>query len=286
MDSHEWRIVYQKIREVDRQVERHGRQPVYPDRLIVAMYLWSVGHDRPLCWACERSHYSSLFRPRRLPSVSQFCRRIKTARCQEILQGVHDALSERDTTSPLSFLDGRAFTVGPHSKDREATTGWAAGRFDRGYRLHAWASEDGRIPIWSVMPLNVSERTVAKELVKHGRVASMVLADAGYDSSSVYDLFAEHGLFLLTKMQCRNAGKGHRRQSPSRLAAAHAWQGIAGYVHRERDNIERFFGGQATMGGGLGPLPGWVRRLDRVRRWIGAKLILYHARLMVRRAAG
>ena len=286
MDSHTWRVVYQAIREVDRRVQRFGRRTQYSDVLIVAMYLWSVEHDRPLCWACGRSNYGSCFRPRRLPSVSQFCRRIKSDRCQAILQGVHDRLSQRESTTSLSFLDGRALTVGPHSKDAQATRGWGRGRFDRGYRLHAWATEDGRIPLWSVTSLNVSEKTVAKELLHYGTVGSLALADAGYDSSAVYDAFNNHGVCLLTKMQKKNAGMGHRRQSPARLAAAHAWQGIAGYVHTERNQIERYFGQHAVTGGGLGPLPGWVRTLERVRRWVGAKLILYHARLSLRHQAG
>ena len=286
MDSHTWRVVYRAIREAERGIPRLGRRPQYSDVLIVAMYLWSVAHDRPLCWACERSHYGGCFRPRRLPSVSQFCRRVKSGRCQAILQRVHDVLSQREKASPVSFLDGRALTVGSHTKDRQATRGWARGCFGRGYRLHAWASEDGRIPLWSVTALNVSERTVAKELLRHGTVGPLALADAGYDSSAVYDAFQEHGVCLLTKMQKENAGKGHRVQSSARLAAARAWRGIAGYVYADRDQIERYFGHQAVTGGGLGPLPGWVRTLERVRRWVGGKLIFYHAGLILRRQAG
>ena len=286
MDSDKWRLASGAIRQADRGIPRFGRRPQYSDVLIVAMCLWSVEHDRPLCWACERSHYASCFRPRRLPSVSQFCRRIKSHRCQALLQRVHDILSQRESTTALSFMDGRALTVGPYTKDREATTGWGRGRFERGYRLHAWASEDGRIPLWSVTSLHVSEKTVAKALVNYGMVSRFVLADAGYDSSAVYDAFKNQEVCLLTKMQKKNAGQGHRRQSPARLAAAHAWGGIAGYVYEQRDQIERYFGHHAVTGGGLGPLPGWVRTLERVRRWVGAKLILYHARLSLRRAAG
>jgi hypothetical protein len=36
-------------------------------------------------------------------------------------------------------------------------------------------------------------------------------------------------------------------------------------------------------GGGLGPLPAWVRGLRRVTRWTGAKIILYNARIQVRK---
>ena len=36
---------------------------------------------------------------------------------------------------------------------------------------------------------------------------------------------------------------------------------------------------------GLDRLPGFVRRLPRVTRWAGCKLILYHARLLAQEAA-
>jgi hypothetical protein len=32
-------------------------------------------------------------------------------------------------------------------------------------------------------------------------------------------------------------------------------------------------------------LPPWVRRLDRVTRWVTAKIAIYHARLQVRKRA-
>ena len=42
--------------------------------------------------------------------------------------------------------------------------------------------------------------------------------------------------------------------------------------------IERVFGHLTCTPGLLGPLPAFVRGLARVRRWVGAKICLYHAR--------
>jgi len=123
MDSHVWKVMYQSIRRADRCIPRFGRRPRYNDGLIVAMYVWSVWHDRPLCWACDRQNYSSCFRPRRLPSVSQFCKRIKTGRCDAILQYLHERCSGMKSFTELSFIDGRARRVGPHSKDHDAKSG-------------------------------------------------------------------------------------------------------------------------------------------------------------------
>ena len=96
MDSHGWRLVYQTIRKMDRIIPREGRRKRYSDVLVVGMYLWTVWHDRPMSWACNRDNYTSLFRPRKLPSVSQFCRRVQGSRFQMILQAVYKELSRSD----------------------------------------------------------------------------------------------------------------------------------------------------------------------------------------------
>lgn len=54
------------------------------------------------------------------------------------------------------------------------------------------------------------------------------------------------------------------------------------YVLKARDEVERVFGTLTCAAGGLGALPAWVRTLGRVRRWVGAKIVLYNARLALR----
>jgi hypothetical protein len=285
MDRHAWQLIYQKIREVDRIIPYPNRVwHEYSDVLIVAMYLWSVAWDRPMSWACERTSYNSMFRPRRLPSRSRFSRRVRSRRCQQMLQEVYTRLAATDIHTPLSFLDARPLVVGACSKDPDAKPGRVYGGFARGYKLHAIVSEDRRVPIWGVTPLNVAEVKVAEELIEHFCPHELVLADGNYSSNHLYDVVAKHGGALLTSFPKTTTGKGHRKQSPWRLAAIHAWKGIARYVYRDRILIEGCFGNQSMFGGGLGPLPAWVRTLPRVKRWVGAKLIIYHARLRVRRA--
>src|SRR6478672_7645107 len=79
LDRDIWTNVMHAVKRAAKAVGRTGRRCVYADALIAAMYLWCVWHDRPLYWACDRGHYNTLFRPRKLPSVSQFTRRVKTA---------------------------------------------------------------------------------------------------------------------------------------------------------------------------------------------------------------
>ena len=54
------------------------------------------------------------------------------------------------------------------------------------------------------------------------------------------------------------------------------------FVYKARQQIEGVFGVLTCTAGGLSNLPAWVRHLDRVRRWVGVKVILYNARLELR----
>ncbi len=283
MDSHVWRVIYQAIREVNRAVPRMGRRSTYSDVLIVGMYMWAVGHDRPLCWACDRGNYGSCFRPRRLPSVSQFSRRVRSDRCERILQGVYEQLAGYPAWRGVGFIDARPLVVGACSKDGDARAGRVYGGFARGYRLHAFVAENGQIPAWSVTSLNVSGPPIAERLVHQVQPKGLVLGDGDYDSRSLYDAVAQYGGQLVTPLP-KNPGRGHHRQSVSRLAMIGAGRGLRRYVYRDRIAVERTFSQQSSFGGGLAPLPSWVRTLPRVRRWVGAKLIIYHARLSLRRA--
>ncbi len=111
MSSHVWRLVYQSLRRVNRRIPKQGRACQYSDTLIVGMYLWTVFHDRPLCWAVDRSNYSSLFRPRKLLSRSQFGRRIKSARCQMLLEALNRELASVDDVPNIFLMDSRVILI-------------------------------------------------------------------------------------------------------------------------------------------------------------------------------
>ena len=283
MSSHVWKVVYQAIKDADRGVPKVGRKCVYSDVLVVAMYVWSVMHDRPLCWAAERSSYYGPFRPRLLPSRSQFGRRIKTARCEALLRAAAERLAQIEDGPGLFFMDGRPLPVGPYTQDRDAGKGFVAGRFTMGYKLHAIAANNGKIVASRVRPLNVSEKVVAFELIEDAGAEGIVLADGNYDIGKLYDHTVANGALLFTPLP-ENAGGGHRPQSPARLLAARMWENGGGALYKERTAIERYFSQQSSFGGGLAPLPSWVRGLERVERWVDTKLMIYHARLISRSA--
>jgi hypothetical protein len=76
------------------------------------------------------------------------------------------------------------------------------------------------------------------------------------------------------------------RQMPaSRRALVHLWAArpaLARRAMRWRNQVERVFAVLTCTAGGLAALPAWVRGLERVRRWVGTKIILYNARLALR----
>ena len=298
MDREIWGIVMTSIKHACRAVERElgGRTPRYPNRLVVAMYVWAVWHDRTLSWACDRAHYTGgVFRPRgALPSVSQFTRRVKSDACDAVLQHVHDELAGRGLLTAEGYLDGKALPVSPVSKDRQATRGKVCGGFAKGYKLHAFVDERRRIAVWSVTGLHAAEQSVAAALLPHvatGLTAdAVVMLDSNYDSAPLHKAVADPlGVCLLhpLKGQRRVGPEGHhpvtlRQMGESRRELVRCWAerpALAGLVLKARDTIERVFGVLTCTAGGLAPLPAWVRTLGRVRRWVGAKIILYHARL-------
>ncbi len=283
MSSHQWRAVYRMVQRAHRRLPRPKRKPTYNDALIVAMHFWAVLHDRPQCWACQRGNYHRLFLPRRLPSVSRFNRRIRSQRCQAILAAV-ETLARGEPDENLQILDSRPLPVGGCSKDKQACPGRVYGGFARGYRLHACMNQDGRFLAWRLTAMNVSEKPVAKELMDQTQPRGLVLADGNFDAGYLYERAARYGGQLLVK-QRRGAGLGHRKPNPYRRIAHYLWEGHQDWIRERRNAIERFFGQHSSYGGGLGPLPAWVRTLPRVTRWVQAKIILYHVRIACREEA-
>jgi hypothetical protein len=291
MDRNLWSIITRTIVAVNRSNPSRQRRPLFSDVLILRMYFWIVWHDRPLCWAAQRQHYGKLFQPRRLPSRSQFCRRVRSRRFGLLLTEICRRLASGGDSQRLLFLDGKALPVSESTQDPEAKTGHGNGVFSRGYKLHALGSEDGRIKAFCVRPLNEHEVPVTERtLVQHIPADALVLADGNYDSSNLYQQVHDRGAWLFTPL------KGKRAKSPGRLRRmslarrnVHELWGrrpkLCWSAYRHRSQIERIFSALTTFAGGLGPLPSWVRRLERVTRWVTAKITIYHARLLLRTVA-
>ena len=105
-----------------------------------------------------------------------------------------------------------------------------------------------------------------------------LVGDSAYDSARLYELAAAKGLQLVARPRTSRKGLGHRRQSIHRLAGLEIACSPEGRkLLRKRFAIDRFFGTWSNTPGGLGPLPAWVRHLDRVRMWVLAKIVVFAA---------
>src|SRR5258708_19187034 len=113
MDRDVWMLVTQAIGRATRSATSSVLHPRFVDSLIVAMYFWTVWHDRPLCWASDRSHYGSLFRPRKFPSVCQLTRRVKTNSVRIPLQAVPHDLARTPPSPPPPHLHCNPFALTP-----------------------------------------------------------------------------------------------------------------------------------------------------------------------------
>jgi hypothetical protein len=314
MDRDVWVIMMAAIRRAARAVKRElgdggtgHRPPTFPDWLIAAMELWRADAGRAQGWACDAEHYGGLFRPRvrtqdgrRLPGVSQFSRRVRSETVQAILQRVDDELSGRREANPCSlrYVDGKPVTVSPVSKDPDAGRGHVTGGMAKGYKLHAFVGENRRIACWSVMPLNVSELTVATAMLPYLQPApagdGLTLGDRNYDSAPLHKATsAATGDLLLTRLKGQHqvGMDGHhpvtlRQMGALRRDAVATWRehgDLARHLMHQRNNVEGVFS-VLVVACGLA-LPPFVRRLGRVRRWVGCKIILYHARLLAQERA-
>jgi hypothetical protein len=287
MDREIWCKVLAAIKRAARQVKPSTRCPKFGDWLIVAMYFWTCWHDRPQCWACDPDHYGRLFRPRKLPSISQFNRRLKTASVQMMLQRIHNDLARIGLATPVNFIDGKPLLVSAVSKDPDARWGYVSGGgMGKGYKLHACVTEDKRIAVWSVTPLNVHETHPAQAMCDYlppQLDQSLVLADGNYDDADLHKRVELTGARLVVPLR----GMAEHPVTLRQMGAArreHVTQtrdhpDLVSYVLNWRTAIERVFSTLTCHGGGLGPPPAWVRRLERITRWVGCKIALYHARL-------
>lgn len=287
MDKDVWQVLRNAIRSADRSVPRVGRRPQFSDRLIVQMYFWTVAHDRPRCFAAKRENYSTIFRPRRLPSYSQFCRRLHEPRVLAMIEHVHHRLAASPQPVSLAFIDGKALPVSESSKDPDARTGRGHGKFSRGYKLHALVSADGRIQCFAVRPMNDAEPRVSREVIFPLLAPGVVvIGDGNYDSKFLYEIARERGAwFFAPPKQAPQQRRSWKKTNAARREAVEVWEQqpeLARKVYKLRTEIERVFSRLSCYGGGLAPLPAWVRRLDRVTLWVMAKIVLYHARLLLR----
>ena len=281
MERELWPTLYRYVRLTAQEV--HQKYVQIQPWVIVATMLWAALHDRPVAWACDPRNWSTTrLRPGRIPSESTMSRRADSVATGIFWRQLEQHLRQSGHPGLITFVDGKPLPVGGNSKDPDAHWGRGAGGLAKGYKLHAvWSS--GVLPeAWEVTSLNVAEKMVAFRLMAELHYGGYLLADGEYDASYLYDRAFKQGYQLVSP--CRKAkkpGSGKHYQSPHRLHCIDLLGHEYGQkLYQARREIERDFGNATAFGGGLAPLPAWVRGLRRVHTWVWAKLLINAVRIL------
>jgi hypothetical protein len=285
MEGELWNETERIVREVGRDFQRKRVQ--YSDADIGLVYLWSVLHDRPVCWACQWENWPAERHPERIPCPSTMSVRLRSESVRTLLAAVESRLRTGFGTGWCKWIDGLPMPVGGSTHDPEARYGRGAGVMAKGYKLHAICDARGAFDAWAVASLNVNEQVVAGDLIPRLTGEGYLVGDGEYDANRLFDLAGRQGFQLIAPHQ-KGTQLGHRRHSPYRLRCRELLGRPFGQaLLRSRYGIDRFFGQMGNFGGGLSPLPHWVRGLHRVRLWLEGKIILNAVRLSLnqRRAA-
>jgi len=280
MEDELWARVYRVTWDVCKDAGFKGRQ--FSDREIVLTFLWAVLHDRPISWACCPANGPPAEHWQRRPSPSTMSRRMRCESFARWLSEIEQRLAMRFPRRWYKAIDARPLPIGSCSKDTQAGYGHAATGMAKGYKLYAIWNPGGSFVTWQVHGMNVHEVTVAKTLIPTLTGEGYLVGDRMYDASPLHDLSAQNG-YQLVAPKHHGKGLGHRRQSPHRLRSLDLIQRPFGQrLLRDRYAIDRFFGHMSNFGGGLSPLPNWVRTLRRVRFWVQGKIIINAVRLTMK----
>lgn len=277
MERELWKLLY----AIASKLGKRWGDWKYSTADIVAVYFWCVVHDRPMTWGVVKANWPDDLRPRRLPSQTTMSRRMRRSDTQELLTEIEQTWLALAGVQGLliSMIDGKPLSVSGVSKDADAAYGRGAGGMQKGYKLHVIRSS-GPLPLaWSLAPMNVSEKAMARLLIPTLPGSGYLLGDPEFDCNALFDLAHQNDYQLLTPKRQKHRGLGHRKQSPYRLRSIELMRHAFGkQLYRYRRQIERDFGNLTSFGGGLICLPPWVRRFTRVRNWVHAKFLVNAAR--------
>jgi hypothetical protein len=276
MERELWSLLYHVVRKLD---SGYGRWK-YSCGDIVAVYSWAVVHDRPTSWATVKGNWNSDLCPVCLPSQSCLSRRLRQSETQQLMTAVEEAWLALACVEQwwLKVIDAKPLAISNFSNDVDAGYGRGAGGYQNGYKFYAvWGV--GPLPMaWALAPMNVSEKIMARFLIRDLPGGGYLVGDNEYDTNVLYDLAGQANYQLLAPQRA-STQLGHQRHSPYRLRCIELRKRPFGRsIWSYRGQIERDFGGLTSFGGGLTGLPSWVRRFTRVRNWVHAKLLINAAR--------
>ena len=296
--------LYRLIVQIDKRRPRRKRLQ-FNDAIILSVVIWSALHERPICWACSRKNWSERYRELwlDLPSAQTMSDRLRTVSLHLLLEQVFYHLLAARALCGFCLcrrIDSKPLPVGGFSKDRDARWGYATGGKYRGYKMFCGWGKDSLVPEAMVLgPMNCSDQAGAMHLIDGlqslyaGNACGYLVADSTHDTNLLHEHAGRCGLQLLCPRKEPYSGLGHCPHSPYRLRsiqmlegdpdpmafALHDARGFGRGIYRQRGQIERDLGQLCCFGGGLQPLPAWVRRPHRVALWVILKLIINGLRI-------
>jgi len=292
MEDELWKLLYQLIRAEDNR--RYRKKGVwFSDAWILLVFFWAVLHDRPIRWATCPDHWPADRRPASLPSPSTMSRRMRTLSVVRLLTQVWLRLGELCGPALVRMIDAKPLPVGGFSKDKDARWGQAVDAKAKGYKLFSIWSAEAPVPEqWRLGPMNYPETSAAASMIPLLGSEGYLLGDSLYDTNPLHELTSGRGLQLLAPRKRPGTQLGHGDHEPSRLRSIELLEtrpamkvltndlrSFGPSLYACRTGIERQFGHMGNFGGGLSPLPNWVRRPRRVAAWVAAKLILNGLRI-------
>jgi hypothetical protein len=283
MEGELWSRVYRLLYE---ESNKRGRPKhvQFSDARILEVYFWAVVHDRPTSWACRRESWPVRERWRGLPSNSTLSERLRSLSVRLLMQAVLDRLRACNQPALVRVLDSKPLIVGCYSKDHDAPWGWAAKAKARGYKLFcAWGA--GVVPdAWTLGAMNTSDPEAGIKLVPQLTQVAYVLGDASHDSNGLHATCDHCGGQLVAPRKRPQTNLGHGQHEAGRLRSIEMleWPVLLGtaaspfarQLYAMRTQIERDYGNLCGFGGGLQPLPSWVRTPHRVALWVAGKLVV------------
>jgi hypothetical protein len=284
MEGELWSEVYRILKE---ESNKRPRQPhfQFSDCRILEVYFWAVTHDRPTTWACLEKNWPAPERGRDLPCDATMSNRLRTLSVRLLMQAIVDRLSAVCGDGGLvRILDSKPLPVGCYSKDHDANWGWAAKAKARGYKMFcAWGN--GVVPdAWTLGAMNTSDAEAGVELVPQLPPVAYVLGDSGHDSNPLHATCDRCGCQLVAPRKKPQTNLGHSQHTSGRLRSIQmlewpvrlgsAASPFARQLYLMRGQIERDYGNLCGFGGGLQPLPSWVRTPHRVALWVEAKIVI------------
>jgi len=278
MDGELLRSIYHRLFESD-SARPHGGQ-LYGDAVVALFHCFAVLSGRSHLWAYDKGHWPLWLRRMTFPSYSQLMRRLKGI--DPLIEALNREFRALLPGGPDKTCDGKPLVVGGDSKDPDAAWGKIPGDgWAKGYKLHLVIDESsGAIEAIDVTALDGGEPTATRRLVRTMDLSACTLrGDSGYDSNPLYRAVADRGGRLIAPRKKPGRGLGHHRHHPDRLRAIAELEGdpAALRAHRHRRiRVEQSLAHLTNVPCGLAPLPNFVRRLPRVRRWVKTKTMLYH----------